>query len=255
MEKIQLPKSWNDITVYQFQELSLMNIEDYDSDIDIVLDQLAIITDYDADDEIYDYMDIDDLLNIMKNISWIKNEPPQNYTKEFKPYRIKELVKLTLGEFIDLEVYFSDNYIKNLHLICAILYKQYKIDEWSNEIEEPYIYNLKSRADKYLDVRIPMVWGVIKAYLDFKEIILDKYHVVFNNEGDELEDTTGLSEEEIIEINKEIEEDKKKAKWSWPALINNLAEGDITKYDAITNQPLILVLNELAMRKALKLNE
>ena len=98
-----------------------------------------------------------------------------------------------------------------------------------------------------------MVYGIIKYYVDFKELITDKYHIIFQDDLGTLEDTEGLTEEEVEEINKELEEDGKKAKWSWPALINTLSNGDITKYNTITDLPLAFIFNELSMRKILNL--
>jgi len=246
-----LPNSWVDVTLYQFQELKSVNFNDFDSDIDVIIEQICILSGISSEEDEFGDMDFDELLDIMKSISWVTTEPPLNFNSKFVDYRIKNINKLKLGEFIDLEVLFGEDYIKNLHLICAILYKQFKKDDWGNEIEEPYIYDIYKRGDMFLDAPISMIWGVIKHYLDFKELITEKYHIIFNDDGFDLEDREGLSPEEIMEIEKEIEEDKKKAKWSWPALINKMANGDVTKYDKITDLPLAFILNELSMRKQL----
>jgi hypothetical protein len=247
--KNQLPKNWSDVKLYQFQELKEANPDDFDSDVELIIEQICILSGIDPDNDEFGEMEFDELLDIMKSISWVLSEPPLNYSNKLGDYKLKNINKLKFGEFIDLEAYFSDNYIKNLHLICAILYKNTKVDEWGNVIEEPYIYDIYSRSEMYMDIPISMIYGVIKYYLDFKELIMDKYHIIFDYNGDDIEDTEGLSEEEIVEIKQEIEADKKKAKWSWPALINKLADGDVTKYDAITDLPLAFILNELSMRK------
>lgn len=247
-----LPKDWTKVTLLQFQELKSTNPDDFESDVDLIIEQICILADLDSESDEFGDMDFDDLLDIMKSITWVMTEPPLNHTHKFGDYKLKDINKLKLGEFIDLEYFFSDNYIKNLHIICSILFKKTKIDEWGNTIEEPYIYDIHSRGDLYLDAPISMIWGIIKYYLDFKEIITEKYHIIFNNDGDDIEDDYGvLSQEEIEEIKREIENDKKKSMWSWPHLIHKLADGDVTKYDKITDMSLAFILNELSMRKQL----
>lgn len=251
--EINLPNNWSGVKLYQYQELNSINVEDFDSDMDILIEKICILSELDNTDEIFDNLDFDELIEILNRISWINNEPPLNFTKSIDKYKIKDINRITLGEFIDLEFYFSDNWIKNLHYICSILYKITRQDDFGNEYEEPYIYDLNKRSNIYLDVPISMIWGVVKYYLDFKDLIEDKYHTVWDSDGLELEDKEGLSPEEIVEIEREIEEDKKKSRWSWQWTIHNLAGGDITKYDDITNMRLSMVLNELSMRKALNI--
>lgn len=248
--EIKLPSNWSDVSVYQYQELKSINPAEYDTDIDIIIEQIMILSGVD-DYDIFTDMDFDDLLSMMLSIKWINNEPPKNFNNNFKEYTLKNINKISLGEFIDLDHYFSDDYIKNLHLICSILYKRYKTDEWGNEIEEPYIYDINTRSELFLDIPIGTVYGIIDYYINFKGVISEKYIIIFQDELGELEETEGLSEEEIEDINKEIEADRKKVVWSWPVLINNLSNNDITKYDEITNIPAVMVFNDLLMRKVM----
>jgi predicted CopG family antitoxin len=248
-----LPKSWNDISLEIYQELHSIKKEDK-TYTELLVEQISLLLDIAPDDEYFDELDIDELINIINNIKWIKNTPSENFSNVIDNLNLKDINKMTLGEFIDLEHFFKDDYIKNLHLICSILYKQYEVDKWNNKIEEPYIYNIYERSELYLKQPIHKVFGVIKHYLDFKDIILDTYKIVFESDDfNDLENTEGLSDEEIEEIKKEIEEDKKKAVWSWDAVIYNLCDGDITKSDNLTNLSLIYILNTLSMKKILKL--
>jgi hypothetical protein len=249
----KLPKNWNEVTLYQYQELLSINNSEYESDIDILLDKISILTGIDIDDDEFIAMNFDDLIDILRNVSWIETEPPNNFVSRYYKFEIKDINKIKLGEFIDIEALAEDGYIKNLHIICSILYKQYKIDEWGNKIEEPYIYDIYDRANIFSEAPIGNIWGVLKHYLDFKNNLINKYYILFNNESFELEDTEGLTPEEIEDIKKEIEEDKKKSKWSWMSLINKLSNGDITKYDKITDLPLLLIFNELIMRKEMNI--
>ena len=56
-----------------------------------------------------------------------------------------------------------------------------------------------------------------------------------------------MTEDEI----KEMKEDQKKEKegfgrWSWFGLIDKLADGDVTKFEAVEKQPVILCFNLLS---------
>lgn len=249
--KIQLPKNWNDVSLFQYIELTSINSDDFSGSFDMIIEQISILSGIDIDDEIFDDISIDELFKIIDSIKWVSGEPPLNFKKNIDDLRLININKIKLGEFIDIEYYSAKDLVKNIHIICSILYKRFKTDEWGNDINEPYIYNLEERGELFLDLKISDVYGVIKYYSDFKAIIMDKYSIVFNGDSGDIEDLEGLSDEEIEEIKREEEEEKKKSIWAWPSLINNLSNGDITKYDDITDLPLTMVLNELVMRKVL----
>ena len=70
---------------------------------------------------------------------------------------------------------------------------------------------------------------------------------------DVIEDEDKLSAEEILEIKEEIEKEKRKSAFSWHLLVYKLADGDISKMDAITNLPVNYVFTTLSMKKTLEL--
>lgn len=252
MNNFTLPKSWGDVTLSQYQELQTMSEVGYNSAYTQKLDIIAMFNDTSIEDDIFKDMYIDELSEMLDGIKWVFTEPNINFSNKIGEYEFKPFIKLTLGEFIDLEHFFSTDFIANLHKICAIFYKRHRADEWGNIIEEPYIYDLDKRGESYLDININSIYGIISHYKENRENVMNIYNIIFQD-NTELDDVEGLSEWEIEEIKKEIEEDKKKAIWSWPAMIHRLANGDVTKYDAITNLPLIFIFNEMAMRKVLSL--
>lgn len=254
MEQIlnQLPKNWDDITVEQYIELRLLNVDDFDSDFELILEQLAILLDTSSDDEIFDDLDIDQLLKIMSKIKWLKQEPSLNYKSKINELEIKQLQKLAFGEFIDLNHFFSNNYIENLPIIASILYKNYKIDEWNNKKEEPYKYDIYEKARQFNQVPINQIYGILKSYIDWKEEFLNIYKDQFEDKNwDQIDNEELLDPKEVMDIKKEIEEEKKKSKFSWEAILWELSGNDITKFDKILEMPLILVMNTLAMKKTL----
>jgi len=246
-----IPNNWSKITLAQYQELKALEAEEESiGSFEYIIEQLAILLDTDSEDDFFDDMDIDQLLEMIKNVSWLRSKPNGMIKNEIDKYYCKELNKLTLGEFLDLEHYFKEDYFANLHYIAAILYRRRKTDEWDNIIEEPYIYDPKQRADKYLDLPITYTFGLIQYYTEWKENIMKIYENVFEEPGfDEINEEDELTGQELAEHRKQIAQDKAKSEWSWEAIIYDLSNKDLTKYDQLFDTTFILVMNTLSMKK------
>jgi hypothetical protein len=231
---MNIPKSWNQIKVDQFIELHNLEEEGLGSLFLYQLESLAILTDEDADE-----IDItpNELIEILNSLSWVKNEP-RGYSTKLGQLTFRPFTFLTLGEFIDLEHYFSEDYINNLPTICAILYRHTKTDEWGNVVYEPYKYIPQDRAALFLELPITDVYGIIQLYLKFRADFIERYSFIFNPE---IED-----EDEMDEEDKQAEHVENK--WSWEMLLYSLSGEDITKVDPITDLPLVFVFNFLAMK-------
>ena len=241
-----LPKKWSDISVEKFIEISEIDKElgpwHYNSEI------LSIITDEDIDD--IEDLEIDILNAYIDQCKWAMSQPSKQYKHTLLGMQIKPLAKLTLFEYIDLDYFFNNNYLKNIDKICAILYRQVKTNRWGEEILEPYDYDINIRADKFLDLPITDVYGIINEFLKFRENFLDVYANLFG-EVDEIteEDRATLDVEEI----KDLEQEKKESKWSWERMLYGLTNGDITKTEAVGALPLTYVFNVLGMKKELNI--
>jgi hypothetical protein len=231
---MNIPKSWNQIKVDQFIELHNLEEEGLGSLFLYQLESLAILTDEDADE-----IDItpNELIEILNSLSWVKNEP-RGYSAKLGQLTFRPFTFLTLGEFIDLEHYFSEDYINNLPTICAILYRHTKEDEWSNVVYEPYKFIPQDRAALFLELPITDVYGIIQLYLKFRADFIERYSFIFNPEID--------GEDEMDEEDKQAEHVENK--WSWEMLLYSLSGEDITKVDHITDLPLVFVFNFLAMK-------
>jgi hypothetical protein len=231
---MNIPKSWNQIKVDQFIELHNLEEEGLGSLFLYQLESLAILTDEDADE-----IDItpNELIEILNSLSWVKNEP-RGYSAKLGGLSFRPFTFLTLGEFIDLEHYFSEDYINNLPTICAILYRHTKTDEWGNVVYEPYKFIPQDRAALFLELPITDVYGIIQLYLKFRADFIERYSFIFNPEID--------GEDEMDEEDKQAEHVENK--WSWEMLLYSLSGEDITKVDHITDLPLVFVFNFLAMK-------
>jgi len=247
MEEFKLPKGWEEIPLSQFNELKKLD-EDDSSFFVRHIDMFSILTDSDPTDEYWEDMDIEDVSAIITSLKWLEISPTSILQQELNGMTLKDIKTITFGEFIDLEYFFSDNYYNNLDKIAAILYRKTKLDEWGNIALEPYgSIDLESRSKLFSEMPITNLYGLISYFLNFKSQINETYVNLFEpiiNEED-------LDEEEIYdeETQDVIKEEIRLSKWSWETVLNNLSNGDITKYEDITNLSIIFIMNQLSYRK------
>jgi hypothetical protein len=244
MLKNKLPKAWNQITIESFIELRTLSDEDgvFNYQIDVLCTLL------DCYPEDIEELAIEELEDLLMEVKFIRGEPHKNYKKEIGVYKLKPFNKITLGEFISLESYFSDNYIEKLLNIVAILYRRVRVNEWGDNVLESYNYHSNDRLDWFLDFPITDVYGLLPEYIKFREDIIDQYkNLMSESYEDDFETDLTLDAEE----QKEFEEEKKQKKWAWEQLIWSLCNEDLTKFHAVCELPLILVFNFLGMKKEL----
>jgi hypothetical protein len=247
----KVPTNWDEVYLDQFIELVKINGKElgfYEKYIEI----LAILTDTLPDDEFWDDVDVTDLNNVISGLKWVSTEPTNNYSRFLEGMECIDINKLSFGEFIDIDYLFAEDKFENLNKICAILYRKSKYDEWDNVIYEPYgRYDIEVRKELFNELSISNVYGLLKLFSDFKQNIMTTYETIFQPEIDEDED---YNEDNFEPDEKEaIEEEKVMQHWGWENVLYKLAEGDITKYDDITNLPLVFVLNQLSFIKDMKL--
>jgi len=246
-----LPKNWGDISYEVWKELveiKKLNLPFTNLYIEI----LSLLWDISPDDDMFD-MDIDELISHVKEIDWVLKEPIFNTpVKEWNDFRLKNLNKITLGEFIDIENKVND-IDNNLDWVCAILYKRWKEDEWNNSVDEPYLYDLDERIALFRGAPLPLLLAIKGEYLKWRENFMLNYKELFESgePSDEVEE-----DEELIGVeNKMAKINNKKAeiavKWSWENLLWGLSGEDITKIKNIFELNVIFVFNILSMRKSL----
>ena len=240
-----LPKKWSNISLEQFIEISQIDKEQgansYNSEL------ISIVTDMTYEE--VDELDLDDMVQMVADMKWSNTQPSKQYKHELLGMKVKPLSKLCLFEYIDLDYYFNDNYHTNLDKICAILYRQTKVNEWGEVVLETYDYDINVRAEKFLDLPITDVYGIVSEFLKFRENFLDVYKNLFGEPEEELtaDDKAAMEPEEI----KEVEAEVKNNKWSWERMIYGLTDGDITKTEAVGALSLTYVFNMLGMKKEL----
>jgi hypothetical protein len=253
MKNIKLPKNWNDVTVEQF--ITLKNIIEKPDDLYYIryIEILSILTDTMPDDKIWKDIKIIEITNLIDSLTWLRTEPTTKYKEIINNNKIINLFNLSFGEWLDIENLFGENLFNNLPKICGLLYRKIKIDEWDNEIFQPYDnVDYNKTIEFYENLPITDIYGIISYYTNFRKMFTSTYENLLEPKIDLLDDieTDYELDEEDIKLEKE---EKLNEKWGWERVINKLSNGDITKTTEILNLPVIFVMNHLSMLKELNL--
>jgi hypothetical protein len=225
-----------------------LNNEDFDSLFSYEIECLSILTDIDVDE--FDDMEIDELSKIVKQVTFIKKQPSNIFKNEINNLTYIGLNDLKLGEFIDLEYYFANDYVKHLTYISSVLYRKTKLSEWEEVVFEDYSFNIEKRKEQFNELPITSIYGIIAEYIKFRENFLKVYENLFNPIFDEDElDEAELDEEDL----KEQEAEDKINRWSWEHTLYNLANEDVTKIKDVLELNLVFAFNILGMKKELEI--
>ena len=207
------------------------------------IDVLSALTDSDISE--FEELDIDELSELTSQIKWIQSDPSRRYKNKIDKYVLKPFSKLTLGEFIDLEYYFSNNYLDNFCHILALLYRRTSKNVYGDDIIEPYDYSPRDRLDWFLDYPITDVYGLIPEYLKYRENFTNTYTNLL---------VDVVPDDEVLEDAEEIKEQKReqeKQKFAWESTIMAICNDDLSKFNSILNMSVVLVFNILGMKKTL----
>lgn len=255
--------SWKEVSLKQFLELSKLNPEDYSIDEEYYTDVLAILDDLTNED--IEEMSYDSFQSLIKDLEFLKISPskkpsPILLVNSKKLKLIDNLNSLTVGEFIDLEHFFSNNYYENLSIILAILYRRFiehEDKEWFPDTIEPYGTYIFHRASYFNSVSINSVFGVLNQYIEWRSELFETYEGLFDGvSNEEDEDFEPIQGESIISRSERIKAEKKEQaikKWGWDIFLLRLANNQITNVSEVTKINLIQALNTLSCKKELGL--
>ena len=207
------------------------------------IDVLSALTDSNISE--FEELDIDELTVLTEQIKWIQSEPSKRYKNKLDKYVLKPFTKISLGEFIDLEHYFSNNYLDHFCHILALLYRRTSKNVYGDDIIEPYNYSPSDRLDWYLDYKITDVYGLIPEYIKFRENFTNTYTNLL---------VDVVADDEVLEDADEIKEQKReqeKQKFAWESTIMALCNDDLSKFNSILDMSVVLVFNILGMKKTL----
>ena len=225
----------------QFLEIRRLSSED--GIFNYQIDVLSALTDSNISD--FEELDIDELTVLTEQIKWINSEPSKRYKNKLDKYVLKPFTKISLGEFIDLEHYFSNNYLDHFCHILALLYRRTSKNVYGDDIIEPYNYSPSDRLDWYLDYKITDVYGLIPEYIKFRENFTNTYTNLL---------VDVVPDDEVLDDADEIKEQKReqeKQKFAWESTIMALCNNDLSKFNDILDMSAVLVFNILGMKKTL----
>ena len=243
---MQLPSNWEEISVYQFQELRALNPSD--SVFEYYLDVLDIISDEDVDD-----LSVQEAQRLFNEVKWVRKEPHKVFQKEVCGYVAKPIKDVLLEEFLDLEYYMEKGILENMTTMAAIFYRKTKLNEWSRIVYEPYEYDAVRRGEEFLDLPITHIYGLVEDWLKYRhKLVGESYAELFDGGDISQEDLEALDPEERSQVIKEQNEQRRFTKWAWESVLDLLTQGDLTKYNDVLNMKLIFVLNQLSRLKETK---
>ncbi len=136
-----------------------------------------------------------------------------------KQCQMIDLDSMTFGQFVDLDVYLTGGLDQNFGAIIDIIAPKAR---WADEA----------------------MWAVDQ-YADFRTYTYRRYSALF-----------GLNEKQTVdELEDDIPKTKDASARAWYKIIVGLANGDVLKLDAVTDQPLTKMLNFMALQKEQQLEE
>ena len=174
--------------------------------------------------------DIDNITNTINNL--FKEEP--KFIDRFKYNGVEfgfipKLDEITFGEYVDLDNYLSEWSL--MHKAMCVLYRPISFTRKDKYLIEDYegsdVYDMQ-------DVSLDIVFSSLVFFLEFKERIIESYPELFSkSEGNSFATAeTGFNE-----------------KWSWYQSIYGLAQGDVRRFDEVTQLKLHSCLQYLAFEK------
>lgn len=253
--------NWKTVTVSAYQDI----VEIFEKnklpkdELDIKL--ISYLKDL-PEDEIENYS-IEDFRNLIKEIAFCYTQPtttPNNSvkTKAGELFLIEDLFGITVGEYIDLESFFSNGFVKNLPIICSILYRQKTNQEpllYKDSFEEygDWIY---IRAELFEDLPIDTVYGVIPKYIAFKKKFEESFDSLVVSDSDELEVEEIPVQESYsdkAERIKEEEESNNRNKFGWDYFIWELSRLNNCTFEQATKIPLLQAFGLHALKQTFKI--
>ena len=117
MKTINVPDSWSEVTVTQFQELEAT---------ENIIEKIAILAN--EDPEYIRKMDIESFKRVSKALEWVHTMPDEKEGSEVltiddTKYYLIQMSSLSLGSWMDIEHYMQEP-IQNIHKLMAIFYRE-----------------------------------------------------------------------------------------------------------------------------------
>jgi hypothetical protein len=210
---------WHDITVKRWIEIQELICDELTSS------ELALELEHLFNEDFDDEISSDELRALRQKWEFIFHEPKKS-RDSIEPKKSKDSIKhlpfnkMKTATYIDLDTYLTKYQLHEvIEKIIPLLFGEVEVKN------------------------ITQVYYAIPLFLKYRKDIIEKYKGIFGG-GEPDDDEFDDEEIEEVEVDNSAE-----TKWGWLAVIYNMANGDITKTDAILEKSFISVLNWASMRK------
>lgn len=223
INRLRIPK-WDKITVEMYQYINEINETDMDQ-IDKMLFSMAFLTGKTEQefDKINKYKFAQLQRQLKQRFEHLNMQGKE--TERIKDFKFNfDVRKITLGQFIEVQHFYKNNYLNNLHLIAA----SFSTCKDLSHVE---------RADKILKMpMLPVLYNVTK-FLEVIKKLSEEYQGLFGIEDVEQEEfkplTNGFNEQ-----------------YGWIYSAQKIAKFERIKLDEAYDLPIIQAFNDLAFLKA-----
>ena len=223
INRLRIPK-WNKITVEMYQYINEINETDMDQ-IDKVLFTMAFLTGKSEEefDKINKYKFAQLQRQFKQRFEQLNVQGKE--TERIKDFKFNfDVRKITLGQYIEVQHFYKNNYLNNLHLIAS------SFSTCKN-------YSHVERADKILKMPLLPVLFNVKKFIEVIKKLSDEYSGLFGIEDMEQEEfkplTNGFNEQ-----------------YGWIYSAQKIAEFERIKLYEAYDLPIIQAFNDLAFLKA-----
>ena len=223
INRLRIPK-WNKITVEMYQYINEINDSDIDQ-LDKVLFSMAFLTG--KSEQEFDKINKFKFAQLQRQFKsrFEQLNMQGKETERIKDFKFNfDVRRVTLGQFIEVQHFYKNNYLNNLHLIAASFSTCKKL----SHVE---------RADRILKMPLlPVLYNVTK-FLEVIKKLTNEYKGLFGIEE--------MEEEDLKELTNGFNE-----QYGWIYSAQKIAEFERIKLDEAYDLPIIQAYNDLAFLKA-----
>ena len=220
-------------TIYHSRDLSELTLSEYNelynilekglSNEDKMISILLLLTDIPY--SILKHVELDSLYSI--DYEKILKQPIKvnDITGEIQGRKIKDLKKITLGEFADLDYFLTSQDYKDKrieYIVALMLLEDYELED------------IEKLADKISNEKVSKVLSIFNHFTNWRSDIIKKYEGLFI----------------IPEVSEDEDEDNQETVDSgWIDVIYALSNDNILNVEDVTKQGFIKVLNFMTYKK------
>jgi len=223
INRLRIPK-WDKITVEMYQYINEINETDMDQ-VDKVLFSMAFLVGKSEQefDKINKYKFAQLQRQFKQRFEQLNMQGKE--TERIKGFKFNfDIRKVTLGQFIEVQHFYKNNYLNNIHLIAA----SFSTCDKLSHVE---------RADKILKMPLLPVLYNVKKFIEVIKKLSDEYSGLFGIEE--------MEEEELKPLTNGFNE-----QYGWIYSAKKVAEFEGIKLDEAYDLPIIQAFNDLSYLKA-----